>query len=252
MVGGALWMYGCLKSWVGQKKIILSLLTSFMTLFVGERGYHYVYHGSFSSTSAMWWQLSVLPIYLSADSDAHIFKDPQVKERFLKIHEKMASHPAIALAKNQYLEKKSFNAIDYSQIYNPVSHESIGASLEGSAEERERLCQELTLPLIKKHMTHYVKALFRTPLTILGTLWIMMIVGLGFLIVQLFKDLDERKIIITSCLSLSILNIVLIIFFEPLLNRYTYACNSLFFAVMFSYVFSCSSAQSTKRSPLND
>lgn len=251
MVGGALWMYGCLKSWAGQKKIILSLLMSFMTLFVGERGYHYIYHGSFSSTPFMWFQLSVLPIYLSEDSDADIFKDPKVKETFLKIHQKMASNPAIALAKNQYLEKRFFNAINYSQIYDEICYRSVVPSVERSSYEIEHLCQEFTLPLIKKHMAHYIKALFRTPLTIFGTLWIMMIIGLACLMIQIFKDPDDRKIILTSCLSLSILNIILIIFMQTLLNRYTYTCNSLFFAVMLSYVLGCSSVQSTKRSPFN-
>jgi hypothetical protein len=242
-------IFGYVQNWEKSLKKISYLIISYMAVFVSERTYHYHQHGRFSSTPFMYQQACVLPIFLSDEKDRSIFLDNDSKKVFLNVHHQLKNDPMISWINwykklyNGYYNPKHFDEA-YLKIYFSL-HSSFGTNvLDYKTPDKikklydfEDQCQKICLTLIQNNFLKYINALWWTIVVSFGGYWYFLLICVFILMIRVFKNFSCEDMILLVLGGLLILNISLVVIFEPLLDRYIYTCQSLFLSLLASRLF---------------
>ncbi len=187
-----------------------------------ERTYSYLLTGSFKTVPFVGYQAVVLPLYLSKENNADLFKNPQEKAFFKEAYEGLQKKKAhINFANN-------INPLfHYEGLYNTVCHQISGKAalqhLDPNPYIRDGQLVSISLTLIKSnfssYMTFYVKAIINS----LGGHWsfFVLIAFSFFVFVRNISQPSSAKETFLMFFVFNIGNLMLIALFEPLIARYT-------------------------------
>lgn len=249
IIGGLTWsylLYHRIFSKKSRNNWLISLLSSFILVFITESSYHYAVHDFFGLTPFSGSQMLVSPLYLSNKDDTKYFPSPELQTIHALLIQKLEQKNIIGEAS----EPKDFNG--FSIHYNTMQHLIIlptfsqktlelhpHLNLTNLTQKVNQATLQMSWILIKKHPIKYLKFYFH-----------IFVNGAGGYYPLFFSLFFLALGIIFSCLSTSIIfpvlvfsilmnlgNTALVSIFEPPLTRYTYGPMLLMYSIFAAFIF---------------
>jgi len=217
--------------------LIIIFILSIITADLLERTYQYVKFNEFSNTPFTGRQVLVLPMFVAEKDDVGLFEDQQQRDIFRYVYREMAD-------KEITFRDKGFNFLNlyrtYEQHYNQISHHVIPPAAEevlGEQYTEHRMDDatvQISLTLIKHHFMNFIKLYLKNIEVNIGNKSIASFLVLLFILglIYYIKTRSELALIILLSLILQFGNYMLIAAAEPIIWRYTFYTNQIFYSVL--------------------
>jgi hypothetical protein len=226
---------------------ILSVALSLGGIFVSERAYHYVYHGSFASTPFTGIQLIIRPLYLAPIDAYKDFSDLKQQQFVKEVLKEVAHQKIVDTESDHYRTLEGFHL-----YYNTIQHqicpswlakiwekEDLKDKIRSDFEYTRMLDKEMTLisfRLIRnnfiKYSASYIKdfILGAGGFSYLGLVFFFNLLCLRNIFWCHDKNPIYYAVIFATLIHLG--NLAVICLVEPPLIRYTYSTNILLFTML--------------------
>lgn len=236
------------RDWKVSAKYLALLILVVVGTNLVDRTYHYAKHGRFMGTPFTGLQLVTDALYVSTAQDSLLFADQLDREMFNAVYAAISEQGLIMESKKA--ENPSIGPSEiiyhYNYSYNPICHDNTKLILGSYFEDETTIeywknIDEVTLrmskELIKKHPVEFVK-LYIWDITRNGffanIFLIFFVITLIYSLIVIFR-FPDNKIFIFLVLSsfIVISNFLLVALVEPILDRYSFYGNIIYYASLF-------------------
>jgi len=239
------------RNWNLSIKYLAFLIATIIVTNLADRTYHFAKHGRFIGTPFTGLQIVTDALYVAQETDSNLFENELEKEMFARVYANISDQELILEnLKRQNPDVGPGEIIyHYNYTYNKICHENTKIIVGSYFEDPENIdywksIDEVTLnmaiKLIQRHPVEFLKLYIYDILRngyFSNIFLIFFLIVLVFGLIAIYQDPEDKTyffLVLSSLIVIS--NFLLVALVEPILDRYSFYGNILYYTSMFIVV----------------